>query len=157
MPRGKPSKAELLGQYLDEARPPVIDEAQRERIAARLAPVAPRTLRRLLLDCGWPLAPLVEEVRQESFEALARTLVGLEAEYRAGTPERRKACREAVIRAKDHARFAARRGEKVRAGKEEMILWMRTWLENPLVFPPWLEIRRRVRDNREHDPNHSLD
>jgi hypothetical protein len=46
-----------------------------------------------------------------------------------------------VIAAKDHARFAARKEEK-REEKEEMALWILTWLENPPVFPEWARLRR---------------
>jgi len=28
--------------------------------------------------------------------------------------------------------------------KEEMVLWMLTWLENPGVFATWLELRKRA-------------
>ncbi len=148
----KRSRAARLATYLEKAQPPVIDEAERDRIAALLAPVPEKTLRTLLLNCGRPLAPLVEGVRQDCFDSLARTLLALAAEYRAGSIEQRRACRAAVIRAKDHARFSAQRNEALRQGKDEMILWMLTWLENPEIFPMWLEIRRRLRDNREDEP-----
>ena len=45
-----------------------------------------------------------------------------------------------MIAAKDHARWAARNPER-RAEKEEMVLWMLTWLENPPVFPQWAALR----------------
>ncbi len=110
-----------------------------------------RTLRRLLRESGWALHPLVEGVRQESFDELGRTLLNLVAEYANSNAGGRQACRDAVITARDHARFALRSAAR-RAEKEEMILWMRTWLENPPVFPVWLELRRRLRDNGEHEP-----
>jgi hypothetical protein len=48
-----------------------------------------------------------------------------------------------VITAKDHARLAMRKtNEEKRALKEEMILWMLTWLENPGVFPIWVALRK---------------
>jgi len=52
-----------------------------------------------------------------------------------------------VIEAKDHARWAARSAEK-RAVKEEMAMWMLTWLENPPLFRDWVALRRR---SMEHD------
>jgi hypothetical protein len=148
MPTARGSKSARLAEYLQQARPPVIDEAERDRIAALLAPVSATTLRHLLLECGIPLAPLVEGVRQDCFDSLARTLLTLAAGYRAGSVEQRRACRAAVIRAKDHARFSARRNEALRPEKEEMILWMLTWLENPEIFPLWLEIRRKLSGGR---------
>jgi hypothetical protein len=104
-------------------------------IAAFLAPVSDRTVRNLLRESNWPLDPLIEGVRQDSLEDLERTLLALEAEYREGDEARRRACRRAVITAKDHARFH-------RDEKREMILWMLTWLENPEVFPLWVRLRK---------------
>ncbi len=46
--------------------------------------------------------------------------------------------RRLVIVAKDHARWASRKHPE----KEEMLLWMTTWLENPAVFPGWVKLRR---------------
>jgi hypothetical protein len=70
------------------------------------------------------------------------------AEYAeaAADPRRVRACRRAVIEAKDHARWAARRAgtdADLRARKEEMLLWMLTWLENPGVFREWVGLRNR--------------
>jgi len=70
-------------------------------------------------------------------------LMKMLAEYQSGGRERRTLVRRAVITAKDHARLAARKEEK-RAAKEEMILWMLTWLENPGLFPDWLRLRKNV-------------
>ena len=91
------------------------------------------------------LSPVVEGVNQGSFEDLARTLVALAGEYEGADTARRKSLRDAVITAKDHARFAVQRaaGEK-KEDKEEMLLWMRTWLENPLLFPSWVALRLRT-------------
>lgn len=110
-----------------------------------LAPVSESYLRRLLREfareSGLPLAPLIEGVRQESFEALEASLLRLFEEYEKGDPARRLKVRKMVIEAKDHARLAARKPE-LREAKEEMILWMLTWLENPPVFPHWVGLRR---------------
>ncbi len=40
-----------------------------------------------------------------------------------------------------HARFASRK-EAIRTEKEEMALWLLTWLENPPVFTEWVRLRR---------------
>ena len=65
-----------------------------------------------------------------------------------GNGERARYCRRQVIAAKDRARFLAR-GSKLapekRETKEEMAQWMLVWLENPEVFPAWVEARKRVR------------
>lgn len=102
-------------------------------------------------------------MRQDSFEELERTLVALEREYSAaviaGEHERARACRRAVIEAKDHARLVGRnpRTEPVKAAqKEEMMLWMLTWLENPAVFPAWLALRKAAVDHAEAGSASSL-
>ncbi len=96
------------------------------------------------------MEPLIEGVRQDSFEHLERTMLGLTEEFalarQSGHRERAQSCRRLVIVAKDHARLALRRlGEssKAKRDKEEMIAWMRVWLENPEVFPVWLALRKR--------------
>jgi len=97
-----------------------------------------------------PLAPLVEGVRQESFDHLERTLQALHQEYlralATGDRERQRACRQLVIEAKDHARWALRRASdpESKARRQEMIQWMLVWLENPEIFPQWLRLRKRV-------------
>jgi hypothetical protein len=69
-------------------------------------------------------------------------LITLLGEYERGDAARRTEVRRRVIEAKDHARWAARSPAK-RDQKEEMVLWMRTWLENPPLFPVWARLRRR--------------
>ena len=93
----------------------------------------------------------MEGVRQESFEELERTLLALDREYaaalEAGRQARARACRRAVIEAKDHARLVLRnpKTHPDKAGqKQEMILWLLTWLENPGVFPAWLALRKQA-------------
>lgn len=139
MPKNESKKSRLL-QYLERIRPAVITSAEWDAIAAELAPISETYLRDLLRDCGLPLHPLIEGVRQDTPENLERTLLQLENQYSAGDREIKRACRALVIRAKDHARFAlAKKPEK-----EEMILWMMTWLENPSAFPLWLDLRKRA-------------
>ena len=137
-PRGKRAK---LQDWIARNRPARIGEAEWEEIRRYLAPVSTGYLRRLLRDAGVELAPVVEGVRQEDFDALERTLLALAEEYARGGAPRRSALRRLVIEAKDHARFAARKPEK-REEKEEMKLWMLTWLENPPLFPQWVRLRR---------------
>lgn len=115
----------------------------------QLAPASPAYLRRLLRQAGVPLAPLVEGVRQESFESLERTLLALHEEYMkardAADRQRQRQCRQLVIEAKDHARWALRRAkdDQQKRQREEMIQWMLVWLENPEIFPQWLRLRKR--------------
>jgi hypothetical protein len=139
-----------LRAYVEVRRWVRISEADFAELLGALAPVSEAHLRRLLRETGIPLAPLVGGIRQDSFENLERTLVEMEREYAAavasGDAARARACRRAVIAAKDHARFALRRPsltEEQRAAKREMVLWLLTWLENPGVFAPWVELRKR--------------
>lgn len=106
-----------------------------------LKPSPESYVRRLVRECGVPLEPLVEGVRQEGFDALEKSLVALQEQYQSGDAARRKRARALVIQAKDHARWAARRSQQG-AIKEEMILWMRTWLENPPLFAGWVRLRK---------------
>ncbi len=148
MASGK-SKRAALREYVEQRRPAAIGEAEWRELAERLKPVSEGYLRRLVRGCGLPMAPLVEGVRQESLPELERTLAALANEYldavEAGERARAKTIRRAVISAKDHARFAAARLEgEARAARDEMILWMLTWLENPGVFGEWVEMRKKL-------------
>jgi hypothetical protein len=140
--RGKGKFAELV-RWLEEHHPSQIGEAEFGLLRAALAPVSESYLRKLLRECGVPLAPMVEGVRQGTFAELETSLLRLLAEYQSSDPPRRMGVRRLVITAKDHARLAARNPAK-RQDKEEMILWLTTWLENPLVFREWVAIRRAV-------------
>ncbi len=140
--RGKPGR---LAAWIDRERPAEIGEPEWEELHRLLAPVSDGYLRRLLRntsrDSGIALAPLVEGVRQESFDALEASLLRLLAEYERSDLERRMAVRRLVIAAREHARWASRDDTK-RTEKEEMILWMLTWLENSPLFPEWVRLRR---------------
>lgn len=143
--RGK--RAELAG-WLERTRPARIGEAEFDELRRELAPVSESYLRRLLRDAAVELAPMVKGVRQADFDGLEASLLALLDEYEIGDTMRRTAVRRLVMTAKDHARWAARREEK-RAEKEEMVLWMVTWLENPGVFREWVRLRRaRVEGGR---------
>ncbi len=129
----------------------MIDEAERERIRELMGPVSDRLLRDLLRESEYPLAPLVEGVRQEDLAALERTLLGLSQCYREakerGDAQTQRQCRQAAIAAKDHARLVERNAaapEEKRAQKPEVILWLLTWLENPDVFESWVALRKRA-------------
>lgn len=139
------TKRSELERWLAERRPERIGEAEFSAIRAALAPVSESYLRKLLRESGVPLEPLVEGVRQGSFDELQQSLDHMLAIYEAGDAARRRAVRAMVITAKDHARLAARSknaSAEKRLEKEEMILWLLTWLENPPLFPDWVLLRR---------------
>ena len=131
-PPKPPSKRTELARWHD-AHPGVIGTQEWIAIRVALAPISDGYLRRLLRASGAALQPLVEGVRQEDLASLERTLLAL-------LGEERKAARTLVIEAKDHAKWALKKHPE----KEEMVLWMLTWLENPGIFPPWLAIRKEA-------------
>ena len=123
-----------------------IDEAVWDRIASALAPVSQNYLRKLVRGSGLAMAPLVEGVCQKSLAELERTLCELQRDYELAAPERRRRIRAEVISAKDHARWALQRhalAPDIKVIKDEMLLWILTWLENPGLFSAWLAVRKR--------------
>jgi hypothetical protein len=137
----KPPKKRELAEWIGRTAPNQIGEPEWQTLLSLLAPISESYLRRRLRESGVPLTPLVEGVRQESFDALESSLLRLFTEYEQADAARRLLVRRVVIAAKDHARLAGRIEAK-RAEKEEMALWMLTWLENPPVFPEWVRLRR---------------
>jgi hypothetical protein len=125
-----------LAEWLARERPERIGETEFAAISFALAPVSESYLRKLLRESGVPLAPTVEGVRQADLEELERSLIALQEEYESGNAS---AARRIVIAAKDHAKWAALKHPE----KQEMILWMLTWLENPPLFREWIQIRKR--------------
>ena len=113
--------------------------------------LAPDTdLRDLLRQTGLPFAQPYAGIRQKSFADLERDLREMLPIYaeamRAGDRQRARYCRRQVIAAKDRARFLGRTPKaspEKKAQKDEMAQWMLVWLENPEVFPAWVEIRKR--------------
>jgi len=129
----------------------VIDEPLAAKLRAEMDGTGDRVYRNLLRECSVALAPLVEGVRQDDLHQLERTLLGLAQEYRANS----KPCRKAVIEAKDHARLVSRNPKvsaEKRAEKEEMVLWMLTWLENPSIFEIWVGMRKNVLTGIQSSP-----
>ena len=110
-----------------------------EHVYSELAIAFPahRSLRRAVRQCGLPLDPLVEGVRQDCFEELARTLVALQHTYEAGEQKRTRAL---VIESKAHARFSAAKHPV----KREMVEWMLVWLHDPSLFEIWVKLRLRA-------------
>ena len=136
----KRGKRDDLGEWLQRTQLQRIGEAEFDELRAALAPVSDRYLTKLLRESGVPLEPLIAGVRQSNLEELETSLLALLEEYSASGAPRRRRIRGLVITAKDHAVWSARRAENP-AQKREMILWMTTWLENPLVFREWVMLR----------------
>lgn len=125
----KPSKRTDLDEWLAVHRPAIIGIPERDSIRAAIGPISDAYLKKLLRESGVPLDPLVEGVRQENLDALEQSLLAMPVSGEG---------RRVVIEAKDHAKFALRAHPE----KEEMILWMLTWLENPAIFEQWVRLRR---------------
>ena len=148
---GRPSAKRRLAEYLARRQPARITEAVWLEARADLAPVSDSYLRDLLQATGIPFDQPWAGIRQHTFEELESSLRGMLEDYlaaqAAGDRERARYARRQVIAAKDRAKFASRNprtSPEKRAQKEEMAQWMLVWLENPEVFPAWVEARKRL-------------
>lgn len=130
MPSTKRAK---LTDWMERQQPSFIGLKEFEQLAEELRPISETYLRKLLRDSTIPLASMVEGVRQSNMGELELSLLALLAEYEAGDATQRRAVRKLVITAKDHAKWTH---------KEENLLWLTTWLENPPLFPAWARLRR---------------
>jgi len=127
------TKRAKLAAWIERHLPPLIGQDELEQLREELSPISESYLRRLLRDSGVHLTPMIEGVRQSNLGALELSLLALLSEYEAGDAEHRKAVRKLVITAKEHARWT---------GKDEHLLWLTTWLENPPLFPAWARLRK---------------
>lgn len=144
------SRKQALREFLAAGPISAIGEAEWHAALRALAPVSESYLRDLLRETGLPFAQPYAGIRQKSFADLEHDLREMLAIYtdamQIGDRQRARYCRRQVIAAKDRARFAARNPKtspEKRAQKEEMAQWMLVWLENPEVFPAWVEVRKR--------------
>ena len=145
------SKKQQLEEYLGQKQPAAIAEEEWRELVGLLAPISENYLRQLLHATGLPVAQPFDGVRLGSFRELEESLLVMEKEYALAVASkdalRAKACRRAVIQAKDRARLISR-NEKVdpekRKQKAEMAEWILVWLENPAIFGTWIELRKRM-------------
>jgi len=145
------SRKQALLDFLAAGQIAGIGEAEWHAAVQALAPISESYLRQLLRETGLPFAQPFAGIRQKSFEQLETDLLDMLAIYatamRTGDRQRALYCRRQVITAKDRARFIARNPKTApdkQAQKGEMVQWMLVWLENPEVFPAWVEIRKRL-------------
>ena len=151
MPSANRSIKRQLRDYLAANQPAAITEAVWQDLLLRLAPVSESYLRDLLRDTGLPFDQPYSGIRQHTFEELEHGLRTMLQVYRdslaAGQRDRARYCRRQVIAAKDRAKFLAvtpRSTPERRTQKEEMAQWMLVWLENPEVFPAWVDARKKT-------------
>jgi hypothetical protein len=148
--RSKSIKQELR-EYLEAERPGAITGAVWRGLLERFAPVSESYLRDLLRQTGLPFEQPYAGVRQHTFEELEQSLRDLLVVYTeaagAGDRDLARYCRRQVIAAKDRAKFLAANPSTIpekQAEKSEMAQWMLVWLENPEVFPAWVDARKRA-------------
>jgi hypothetical protein len=153
VPSTSKSVKQRLREYLAAEQPPAITEGVWRSLLTHLAPVSESYLRDLLRETGLPFDQPYAGIRQHTFEELEQSLREMHRVYAAaaaaGDRERARYCRRQVIGAKDRAKFLAqnrRTAPEKKAEKEEMAEWMLVWLDNPEVFPAWVEARKRARE-----------
>ena len=144
------SRKQALREFLAERGITAIGEAEWRDALRELAPVSESYLRDLLRATGLPFAQPYGGIRQSSFADLENDLQEMLQVYQdrlaAGDRQGARYCRRQVIAAKDRARFIAgnpKTAPEKKTQKEEMAQWLLVWLENPEVFPAWVEIRKR--------------
>src|ERR1035438_5969857 len=150
LPMPDKSRKQRLREFLAAGPIAAIGEAEWQAALRTLAPISESYLRDLLRETGLAFAQPYAGIRQKSFADLERDLREILAIYseamRAGDRQRARYCRRQAIAAKDRARLVARSPKtspEKKAQKDEMAQWMLVWLENPEVFPAWVEIRKR--------------
>ena len=119
----------------------MIGENEWRELRSALGDISETTLR----ACGIPIAAPWSGVASHSIDDLEACLQALSHLYET-RPDLRRYCRDQVIAAKDRARWAARSPkveESKRRMKAEMVEWMLVWLDDPAVFPAWVQLRRR--------------
>jgi hypothetical protein len=117
-----------------------IEEAEWRELRAALPDVSESTVR----GAGLRISAPWSGVHQHTFAELEQSLHAF-AEVYANREDLRRYCRDQVIAAKDHARWASRSprlDEARRVLKAEMVDWMLVWLDDPAMFRTWAEIRR---------------
>jgi hypothetical protein len=144
------SVKQQLRDYLAAGQPAAITEAVWQDLLQRLAPVSESYLRELLRSTGLPFDQPYAGIRQHTLQELEQSLREILVVYAeataSGNRQRARYCRRQVIAAKDRARYLMRNPRtdpEKRARKEEMAQWMLVWLENPEVFPAWVDARKK--------------
>ena len=158
-PGRPPSKKTRILAWLTDRGWDAVSEDRAHELARAFPDCSEDTLRTTLLESSLPLSPLVEGVVQDTYWHMEASLAALLAEYVAardsGDKPRIQLIRSAVIRAKEHAEFAANNPkvhERKRKVKAEMALWLHNWLENPPLFSAWVELRKRRTPGFESQP-----
>lgn len=157
-----PSRKSLVREFLRLHQPPEITPdvlaALRRHVLQRLPGVtlSDRYLLDLAEQSGVPVSrelgglplDLVNRLHLHDLAAAEASLRDLQQEYsRAGSREDAEDCRRAVLRGRRRLESLLRRpslSPAKRAEKEEILAWVRVWLESPDLFPAWLDLRKLV-------------
>jgi hypothetical protein len=133
--------SERIREWLESHAVARVTESVFTDLAGAFPEIKERSLRQSLRESSVKLDPIVEGVRQDSLQELARTLTALQHEYQSatGNRDRMQRIRSLVIQSKTHARFASRRKPE----KQEMVEWMLVWLRDPSLFDTWVRLRLR--------------
>jgi hypothetical protein len=158
----KPSRKSLVLDYLRLHQPheitPEALAGLRRHVLAQLpgATLSNRYLLEVAEQAGVPASrelggiPLDLAARLHLHDlATAETFLrDVHREYAAASSAARAAdCRRTVLRARRRLEALLRRpslSAKKRAEKEEILSWVRVWLETPDLFPGWLDLRKRI-------------
>jgi hypothetical protein len=119
----------------------VIGENEWRELRSAVGDISETTLR----SSGIPIAAPWSGVARHSIDELEASLRDFSHIYES-RPDLRRYCRDQVIAAKDRARWAARSAkvdESRRRMKAEMVEWMLVWLDDPAIFPAWIQLRRQ--------------
>jgi len=112
---------------------------------ARFPDTSDAIIRAAIAGCGIDFEQPWRGIAQHTFGELEISLLEYSRIYSEVGPLRGY-CRQQVVAAKDLARIVSR-SERVdamkRALKAEMVDWLLVWLSDPLLFPTWVELRRR--------------
>ena len=118
-----------------------IGEKEWRELRSALSDISQTTLR----VSGIAIAAPWCGVAAHSMEYLESSLREFSQVYEA-RPDLRRYCRDQVIAAKDRARWASRSPkveESKRRMKAEMVEWMLVWLDDPAIFPTWVQLRKQ--------------
>lgn len=105
---------------------------------------SPNYLKRLLREQSIPLHPLIEGVRQDNLHNLTRTLTSLSELY---SPLPAPA-RAVVLESKAHTKLLLLRNPQD-PWRNQVLLHLNTWLENPAIYPIWSQLQMRNAANPE--------
>ncbi len=161
--RGRPSVRGAVLDYLARHKPALIGRAELREIrkhvlteVERTKPVSDRYLLSILLETtvevdraigGLPV-DLRRKIPVSDLAACKRSLIDLARQYSStDDPARASDLRRAVRRTREHLDLALARASSPSklSVQRETLQWLRTWLENPIVFEAWVEVRERSR------------